>query len=111
MSYFSDRLKLIARERGLSGPQMARICDISERTYANYASGHRQPDFETLLRICGRLGVTPNDLLLNGYQPDPGEQREALLRRLLSAADMLAGEDIETAAIAIEAIARHRRRL
>ena len=111
MSYFSDRLKQIARERGLSGAQMARLCDISERTYANYSTGHRQPDFETLVRICGRLGVTPNDLLLDGYRPDPGEQREALFRRLISAAHALANEEVETAAIAIEAIARHRQRL
>ena len=109
MSYFSDRLKQIARERGLSVAQMARICEISERTYANYSSGSRQPDFETLLRICGRLGVTPNQLLLDGYQPDPTEKRDALIRRLISVAGMMTDDDIEAAAIAAEAVALHRR--
>ena len=105
MSYFSDRLKIIARERGLSIAQMARICEISERTYANYSSGSRQPDFETLIRICARLGVTPNDVLLNGYKPDPQEERDALMRRLLSVAEMLSDHDVEKAIIAFEAIA------
>lgn len=58
------RLKLCARARGLSDADVAKQAGIEKRAYNHYANDKREPDFQTLLRICAVLDTTPNFLLL-----------------------------------------------
>lgn len=80
-------LKNYARERGLSDAEVARRSGISAERYGNYARDKRQPDFETLLRICQTLNITPNALFgldpENASLPSPLPLDETLLARIL----------------------------
>ena len=68
----------------------------------------REPDLQTLLRICTALDATPNDLLV----PDSPSRRlsahERWLTRLVAAARDLDADDVKLAARQIEALAEHR---
>jgi transcriptional regulator with XRE-family HTH domain len=48
----------------LSDAEVARRAGLAERRYGHYVRGAREPDLQTLLRICTALDVTPNDLLM-----------------------------------------------
>ena len=63
MNTFSSRLRQHVKALGLSGAAAARRAGIGERQFHNYLSGHREPDFTTLVQICERLGAEPNLLL------------------------------------------------
>jgi len=69
MDTFSTRLREHVKALGLSGAEAARRIGVGERQFHNYLSGHREPDFATLLQICQRLGAEPN-LLLGFNTPD-----------------------------------------
>jgi hypothetical protein len=82
---------------------------LAERRYGHYVRGTREPDFQTLLRICSVLGVTPNDLLV----ADAASRRrvsdhDRWLSRFVAAAQALDANDVKLAARQIEAIAEHR---
>lgn len=62
------------RERGddlgLSQAEVARRTGLSAERYGQYVRGLREPDFDTLLTICGALQTSPDQLL--GLRPsDP----------------------------------------
>jgi transcriptional regulator with XRE-family HTH domain len=57
---------------------------LSERRYAHYVTGTREPDLATLVRIATILETTPNDLL--GVGPEPNRSKRTLLRDRLPAA-------------------------
>ena len=109
MSRFSDRLKQIAHDRQLSGAEIARICDLPERTYGNYAGGIREPDYDTLVRICTRLGVTPNDLLLEAPGAQDADPRSSQISRIVAAVNALPDSEVDSVVIQVEALAAHRR--
>lgn len=75
MPVFSQRLRERARELGLSNAEVARRAGISERRYAYYAMGEREPNLATLLRICEVLAATPNDMLLSTSKPAAQSRR------------------------------------
>ena len=106
MEYFPERLRRLATDREISNAEVARRCGIEERTYANYCSGKREPDLDTLLRICHKMGVTPNDLLLGD---ETQNQRDNLVRRLAASLEEIDVSDITAVTIAIEALVAARR--
>lgn len=108
MDVFSQRLKRQARALGLSDAEVARRSGLNERRYGHYVSGTREPNLETLVRICGVLGLTPNDLL--GFGPDEGEatERSHLIDRIIAGANVLDEDDLAVAVSQIEALIRHR---
>lgn len=63
------RLRARAAELRLSDAEVARrvfpgrAVGSAERRYSNYVTNQREPDFETLLKICNVLQTTPNYLL------------------------------------------------
>jgi len=109
MKYFEDSLRRLAVERGISNAEVARRCGIEARTYANYCEGKRKPDLNTLVRICQRMGVTPNDLLLEDADSAPS-QRHRLTARATAALDEFGTDELDIAVVALEAIAARRRR-
>ncbi|MCY1094111.1 helix-turn-helix transcriptional regulator [Bacillus safensis] len=64
---FKDRLIQLRKNKKLTQEQMAEKIGIHRGTYANYERGHRQPDYDTLLKIADFFEVTV-DYLLRGEE-------------------------------------------
>jgi transcriptional regulator with XRE-family HTH domain len=107
MDLFAKRLRERARELGLSDAEVARRAGLAERRYGHYVRGTREPDFETLMRICAVLDVTPNDLLMATGGSSPNEQ-DRWLSRLAATARKLGIDDLRLAVRQIEALSQHR---
>src|ERR1700726_3151240 len=108
METFAQRIRERARELGLSDAEVARRAGLSERRYGYYATGEREPNLATLVRICGVLAATPNDLLLPEAKPPAQSGRERVLARISAAIDQLNLADLELAACQIECLTAHR---
>ena len=63
MDVFIKRLREGARTLNLSDAEVARRAGLHERRYGHYVTGNREPNLETLVRICAVLATTPNYLL------------------------------------------------
>ncbi|WP_217609020.1 helix-turn-helix domain-containing protein [Bacillus sp. GbtcB10] len=64
---FKDRLIQLRKNKKLTQEQMAEKIGIHRGTYANYERGHRQPDYDTLLKIADFFEVSV-DYLLRGEE-------------------------------------------
>lgn len=107
MDAFCRNLKSLADELGISNAEAARRSGLSERRYAHYVSGDREPDLATLVRISAALGATPNQLLGLDEIPKP-TNRDLLMRRVHSAAQGVSDRTLEAVAVQIEALAGKR---
>ena len=47
MKIYSERIKQLRKERGLSQDQLAKILGVSRSTVGMYETGKREPDFES----------------------------------------------------------------
>jgi hypothetical protein len=96
-------------ERGSWGSRMPRSpgAGLSERRYGYYATGDREPNLATLLRICEVLAASPNDLLLPERKPPRQSGRDRLLARISTATDALTAADLELAACQLECLVAH----
>jgi transcriptional regulator with XRE-family HTH domain len=47
---------------------------MSEKRFNNYLNDKREPDFQTLLSICQRLGIPPAEVLTPGTYPHTGHK-------------------------------------
>lgn len=63
MASFSNRLKQLRIERGLTQQQLADILNISKSSINMYERGEREPGFETLEAIADVFNVDMNFLL------------------------------------------------
>ncbi|WP_409063207.1 XRE family transcriptional regulator [Brucella sp. 2716] len=79
---------------------------MSERRYGNYVSGRCEADLATLVRIAAVLASTPTDLLTTTTNKSTAE--ELIRRRVIAALAALSLDDLERAAIMIEALAARR---
>lgn len=108
MDAFCRNLRNRADQLGISNAEAARRSGLSERRYAHYVSGDREPDLATLIRIGDALGMTPNQLL--GVDGTPkASPRELLIQRIHSAAQGVSDEALEVVAAQIEALTGKRR--
>ncbi len=103
MESFCKNLRGRAVELGISNAEAARRVGLSERRYAHYVSGDREPDLATLLRISLALGVSPNNLL-GIDERGPISPRDLLLERIQSAAQALPDTVLEIVAHQVEAL-------
>lgn len=60
---FSERLKELRLESGLTQNEIAKSLNISKSCYAGYEQGYREPDFKTLIKICKFFNVSSDYLL------------------------------------------------
>jgi len=103
MTGIGAKLRDRAQELGLSDAEVARRADLHPRRYSNYVNEEREPDFQTLLRICAVLQTTPDALfgLGDGGTPPvlaargPAEGM-ALLREIDVRASAGAGSVVES---------------
>ena len=104
MQLFAARLKKRAEALGISNAEAARRVGLSERRYANYVSGAREPDLATLARIAKILETTPNELL--GFSAEIKRSKRSILRdRLNAASNAMDDRELEIAVIQAEAVA------
>lgn len=104
MEVFSKNLRNRAAGLGIPNAEVARRSGLSERRYAHYVSGDREPDLATLVRIANALAATPNQLL--GLEDAPKRSAHDLLtQRILSAAQGISETTLEVVAVQIEALA------
>lgn len=63
---YSPRSKLIKLriEKGFTQEQMARLLKLKRATYANYETGYRSPNIETIIEIKKILGTTDDKIFL-----------------------------------------------
>jgi transcriptional regulator with XRE-family HTH domain len=111
METFSKNLKARARELELSDAEVARRAGLNERRYGHYVTGAREPDLETLVRICRVLKTTPDHLL--GFAEERSidkaeRERNALIARLTGAGDSLETDDLKVLVKQAEAFAKER---
>lgn len=106
MKALSERLKQRAKALGLPDAEVARRAGLSERRYGNYVSGIRQPDYDTLIRICTVLAITPNEALGWSSCASVSDERDRLMNNLKSITSTLADRDLRVAVSVIEALAR-----
>ena len=96
------------QELELSNAEVARRIGLSERRYAHYVTGAREPDLATLVQIAKVLETTPNELLSFGAS-DPKRTRRTLLRdRLNAAANAMRDAELEITVVQAEALAASR---
>jgi len=64
MKTFAERLRTAREDAGYkSAAALAGVLGMEEATYRKYERGHSEPNYETLVRICELLDITPNHLL------------------------------------------------
>ena len=80
MNGMGARMKVRARELGLSDTKVAEQAGLAQTRYAAYAVDKYEPDLATLLRICRVLRLTPNDLL--GWTEKDDAEAAHLRRRI-----------------------------
>jgi transcriptional regulator with XRE-family HTH domain len=100
MDLFAKRLRERARQLELTDAEVARRAGLSERRYGHYVRGARQPDFQTLLRICAALDATPDDSLLANLSSKRPSAHDRWLSRLTTAASALDLDDLKLAQLA-----------
>jgi transcriptional regulator with XRE-family HTH domain len=104
MDSFAAKLRKRAEELQISNAEAAHRVGLSERRYAHYVTGAREPDLATLVKIARVLETTPNDLL--SFGPEPKRSKRTLLRdRLLAATNALDDRALEIAVVQAEAVA------
>ncbi|MGH7094287.1 MAG: helix-turn-helix domain-containing protein [Stellaceae bacterium] len=94
----------------MSDAEVGRRAGLSERRYGYYATGEREPNLETLVRICEVLLATPNEMLLADSKPKEPTVRERTIARIRAATHDLSLADLELAACQIECPGTHRNR-
>lgn len=69
---FAQRLRAIRIPRGYkTARSFAQALEIDENRYTRYERAEVEPDLRLLMRICGLLGATPNDLLCDTIGAPP----------------------------------------
>ena len=69
---FAQRLRAIRIPRGFkTARSFAEALDIDENRYTRYERAEVEPDLQLLMKMCGLLGATPNDLLCDTIGSPP----------------------------------------
>jgi len=106
MQVLGEQLRRRARELDLTDAEVARRAGLSPRRYGNYVTGDREPDLQTLARICKVLTTTPNQLL--GFDDVKSakkkSERDRLIDKLVATAELLSDAQLKLAIRHMEVI-------
>lgn len=109
MDIFAKQLQERARQLGISNAEAARRTGLEERRYAHYASGRREPDLATLVRIAKALATSVDWLLGHRLVDGDDHTRVELTDRLALAANSMSVGELNLFVIQAEAVARRKR--
>lgn len=88
----------------LSHAEVARRTGLDARRFGHYATGLREPDFRTLIKIAKALGTTP-DVLLGVVEDLPVRDADAKLRQQIAiACQSLEGHTLEVVLAQVSAV-------
>lgn len=62
---FGERIRILREDARTSKTMIANACGISENSWKIFESNQKFPSVETLINICGALGVSPEYLLIS----------------------------------------------
>lgn len=60
-----NNLYKVRKSKGLTQAEVAEKAELSDRTYADIERGSVTMRVDSLLKICGALNITPNDILVS----------------------------------------------
>ena len=63
MNKFSERLKEVLKDRGVSQLALAKKIGMSQGVVNNYCTGKREPTLDVLIKICKALNESADYLL------------------------------------------------
>ena len=69
MTTFPQQLKRLRESQGLSQGDLAKRCICEPGHISHFENGRKLPSMPMLLRLCGALQCTPNDLLHSDQIP------------------------------------------
>ena len=75
-----NKLLSIRKRMGLTQAEVAEAAGLSDRTYADIERGTVNMRIETILRICGALHITPDEILTEEDCPIAARQNELIER-------------------------------
>lgn len=75
-----NRLLAIRKRSGLTQAEVAEAAGLSDRTYADIERGSVNMRIETVLRICGVLHITPDEILTESNTSAAARQDELIAR-------------------------------
>ena len=75
-----NKLLQFRKKSGLTQAEAAEAAGLSDRTYADIERGTVNMKIETVLRICGALKITPNEILTEEQAPISLRQEELFER-------------------------------
>jgi transcriptional regulator with XRE-family HTH domain len=104
MQVLGEQLRRRAKELDLADAEVARRAGLSPRRYGNYVTGDREPDLQTLVRICKVLATTPDHLLGFDETRKKKTERDRLLDRLVAAAAVLNDTQLKVAVRQLEVV-------
>lgn len=67
MAKYNDVLKELRKKNNLTQAELAKYLNMTQRTYAHYEKGDREPNIETLILLAEKYGV-PVDVLIGRYE-------------------------------------------
>jgi len=75
MSNFGDRLKAERTARNMSQSKLAELCSTSEVVIRGFEKSRRKPSYDSLIKICNALMISPAHLLQDelSFNPDEGK--------------------------------------
>lgn len=69
-----NNLYKVRKSKGLTQAEVAEKAELSDRTYADIERGSVTMRVDSLLKICGALHITPNDILVSENNAEITEQ-------------------------------------
>ena len=75
-----NKLLSVRKRSGMTQAQVAEAAGLSDRTYADIERGNCNMHLVTILRICGVLHITPDELLTESASPVAVRQEELFAR-------------------------------
>lgn len=105
METLAKNLKERAKHLGISNAEAARRSGLEERAYAHYVANRRDPSIVSLVKIAEKLGTTPNTLLGIDESHLADTQKNELVNRFISAANLMPSDALELCVVQAEAIA------
>lgn len=79
---FSQRIKELRKNKGITQIEFAKLFNIATGTIAMYETGKRQPDYETLKRIAEFFNVSTDYLLGNEQKEIRPSEEERIIEML-----------------------------
>ncbi len=62
MTTYSEVIKQLMAEKGLSQQELAQILHVNQTTVGQWLSGKKKPSYDSILALYREFGITPDEL-------------------------------------------------